>query len=648
MIRFDKVSLQFGDRRVLDGVDFVIGARDRIGLVGPNGAGKTTLLRLLAGEMEADSGNIEKARHATVGYLPQDGVQGTDTPLVAELEAAFGEVESLLSEQAALERDLGGLAVDSDEYREVLLRLAHIDDHLKVLDAQTVTARIERVLEGLGFERRTFANPTRTFSGGWLMRVALARLLLTEPSLLIMDEPTNHLDVASQRWLERYLNSYAGAILLVSHDRAFLDSICSRTFALEGGDLIIYEGNYSYYEEQEILRYERLIKEKQAQDRKLARQEAFIERFRYKASKARQVQSRIKALAKIERIELREEGPSIHFRFPPAPPCGRVVLTATGLCKQYGTNRVLDGIDLSLERGQKLAVVGNNGAGKSTLVRILAGAEPADAGVIETGDGARIGWFAQHQAETLDRNLTVLESVENAGSGLGSTALRNILGAFLFRGDDVFKRVAVLSGGERNRLALARILLQPVNCLILDEPTNHLDMDSKEVLQEALQRFDGAVVLVSHDRAFLDPIVNRVVEVANGRLTSFPGNLSDYLAHLDLIEEATAAEDAGAPRRSAGAGTAGDARKARRQMVAERNRRLAPLRRRIELLENEISSLETEQAGLERTMVQPDFYTRDAATQADLKRYAEIKEKVAAACEEWERLSSEVDALTAD
>lgn len=646
MIRFDGIGLRFGVRAILDGVDFVVGARDRIGLVGPNGAGKTTVLRLLAGELEADSGRMEKAHYVTIGYLPQDGEEGTEMPLVTELETAFGEVENLKLEQAELERDLGELEVGSEAYQEVLLQLAQIDDHLKTLDAHTVTARIERVLEGLGFERATFGNPTRTFSGGWLMRIALARLLLSEPSLLIMDEPTNHLDVASQRWLERYLAGYAGSVLVVSHDRAFLDTVCSRTFALEGGDLHVYEGNYSYYEQQEILRYERLVKEKNAQERKLARQEAFIERFRYKASKARQVQSRIKALDRIERIELREEGPSIRFRFPPAPPCGRVVLTANRLCKRYGANRVLAGVDLTLEKGQKLAVVGNNGAGKSTLVRLLAGVEPADSGEVEVSNGVGIGWFAQHQAESLDRGLTVLESVEQVGAGLGTTWLRSVLGAFLFRGDDVFKRVAVLSGGERNRLALARILLQPVNCLILDEPTNHLDMDSKEVLQEALQHYDGAIVLVSHDRAFIDPVVNRVVEVANGKLTAFPGNLSDYIAHLDLIE-GTAVAPADTPvSRQSGARTGGDAKKVRRQEVAERNRRLAPLRRKIELLENEISVLEEEQAILETAMAQPDFYARGDATQADLQRYAEIKSKIATACEEWEAMSTEVDSLT--
>ncbi len=646
MIRLDQLSLRFGDRPILSGAVAVIGARDRIGLVGPNGAGKTTLLRLLAGQMEADSGRIEKAHYATIGYLPQDGEAGTDTPLVVELETAFGEVEALKAEQRELEDELAALAVDADAYQEVLLQLAQIDDHLKTLDAHTVTARIERVLEGLGFERSTFTHPTRTFSGGWLMRIALARLLLAEPSLLIMDEPTNHLDVASQRWLERYLGQYAGAVMVVSHDRAFLDTVCSRTFALEAGELQVYEGNYSYFEEQEILRYERLVKEKTSQDRKLAQQEAFIERFRYKASKARQVQSRIKALDRIDRIELREEGPSIRFRFPPAPPCGRVVLRVSGLSKRYGSNTVLSGVDLELQKGQKLAVVGNNGAGKSTLVRLLAGVEPADQGNIEIRDGVGIGWFAQHQAESLDPRMTVLECVEEVGAGLGATWLRSVLGAFLFRGDDVFKRIAVLSGGERNRLALARILLQPVNCLILDEPTNHLDMESKEVLQEALQHYDGAIVLVSHDRSFIDPIVNRVVEVADGALTTYPGNLSDYLAHLDFVEGTQSGADEpsrdGANKLPSGS----DSKRLRRQQIAERNKRIAPLRRGIEQLEQQIATLESEKAQLEQAMADPDFYSGDARTQQDLRRYAAVQEAIAQAYADWEKKSAELDGLT--
>ena len=659
MFTLSEIRLQFGPRVLFDGISAVINARERIGLVGVNGAGKSTLLKILAGVQEFDSGTLSVAKNASVGYLPQDGLETHGRTLFAEVESAFEDVVSLRRKIAAADAALQALPSDSAEYRDLLGLIAARERALEDADAATVRSRTETILHGLGFAQSDMERDTGEFSGGRQMRIALAKLLVREPSLLLLDEPTNHLDIESQDWLEERLARYAGAIVIVSHDRAFLDVLCRRTFALSGGRLEVYNGNYSYFEKTSRERREALRRAAQNQAREIEKTEAFIERFRAKATKAAQVQSRIKQLEKLERIEFEEEDTSqIAFSFPPAPQSGQVVLTLKNASKSYGELSVLRGLNLKIERGERIAVVGVNGAGKSTLVRMLAGTEPLTAGTREEGLNVAVSYFAQHQAKELDPALDVLTTVNDVAAGLGTTRLRTLLGAFLFRGEDVFKPVSVLSGGERNRLALARMLLRPFNFLILDEPTNHLDMRSKSVLGQALKQFSGTFVIVSHDRAFLDPLVTKVFEVKGGGVRVFYGNVSDYLT-------ATAAERARerekfSGRSPAAAGTASggaagtgkiaggasgkdsnDPRE-RRRAVAERARKLAPIRRRIEETETQIAALEAEQSGLEARMAEPEFFSRGNATKADMARYEALKAEIAAAYALWEELSAQI------
>jgi ATP-binding cassette subfamily F protein 3 len=641
------LGLAFGDRVLFDGIGGTIAARERLGLVGANGSGKTTLLRILAGQSEPDRGRIEKAGYVTIGYLPQEEIVASGRSVLAEVEAAFEDIVAVRGRIDDAGRQLRELPAESPAYAHTLEVLGELEHRLQDFDAARTRARAEAVLAGLGFAPADSARDCGEFSGGWQMRIALARLLLRQPALLLLDEPTNHLDLPSQRWLERFLRDYDGALVLVSHDRAFLDTLCRRTWALSGGRLDDYAGDYSFYERESASRREQQRQARKAQDREIARQQIFIERFRYKATKARQVQSRIKALDRIERIDVDEEDTrSIRFEFPPPPRSGQVVAELEGVRKCYGSHVVFESLELRLERGEKVAVVGPNGAGKSTLVRLLAGVEPFDAGERRLGHAVVPAWFAQHQSRELDPGRTVLETLEEA-AGPGSAAdLRALLGAFLFGDDDVFKPVAVLSGGEKNRLALARMLVRPSNLLVLDEPTNHLDMRSKGVLQEALAGFAGTVAVVSHDRSFLDGFIGKVVEVTPRRLRVFPGKVAEYLERIEAEETAASRARTDAPEQlPAGSppAPAADARE-RRRRAAELRRESAPLRARIEALEAEIAEAEARVRALEEAMAVPGFYARGQATRDDLQAYEALRARVAAACEEWEAAGAELAA----
>lgn len=663
MFTLNDIRLQFGPRILFNGISATINARERIGLVGSNGAGKSTLLKILVGLQDYDAGTIVAAKSASVGYLPQDGLETHGKTLCAEVESAFENVISLREKIAEADAALQSLPPESDAYRETLELIATRERLLDDAEADKLRSRTETILHGLGFSQSDMERDTGEFSGGWQMRIALAKLLLREPSLLLLDEPTNHLDIESQDWLESCLARYAGAIVIVSHDRAFLDTLCTRTFALSAGRLEVYNGNYTYFEKTSRERREALRRAAQNQAREIEKTEAFIERFRAKATKAAQVQSRIKQLEKIERIEVEEEDTSqIAFSFPPAPQSGQVVLELKNLSKSYGALSVLRNLNLKIERGERIAVVGVNGAGKSTLVRMLAGAEPATSGERREGLNVAVSYFAQHQARELDPEIDVLTTVNDVAAGLGTTRLRTLLGAFLFRGEDVFKRVGVLSGGERNRLALARMLLRPFNFLILDEPTNHLDMRSKAVLAQALRQFTGTFVIVSHDRAFLDPLVTKVFEVKNGGVRVFLGNVSDYLAATAAerarerekfmpkrAAKTTAPSAAGTPNAStvpgnAAAGTiASNDPRERRRAVAERALRLAPLRKELARTEEKIAELENAQNELEARMAEPDFFSRGDAVKADMTRYEALKKEIADAYARWETLSAELE-----
>jgi ATP-binding cassette subfamily F protein 3 len=537
MITINQVSHNFGKKVLFNSINTVINSHDRIALVGSNGSGKTTLLRMLMGELEPDGGSIDKASYASVGYLPQDGIAVSGKTLYAEAESAFGDILSLQEKIEKADEQLLEMDTEAPEYYDLIDTIGDWEQQLENYEPAKMKSRIERILLGMGFKQSDFDRDTGEFSGGWQMRIALAKLLLQNPSLIILDEPTNHLDIISQHWVEQYLKHYQGALIVISHDRAFLDEVTNRTMELKLGNLNSFKGNYSYYVKESDARLEQLRKAYANQQKEIKEVKDWITRFRSNVKKASMVQSRIKALNKMELIKIPRDEKKMFFRFPKAPPASAKVITITGLKKAYGDNVIFDGLDLRIDKGDRIAVVGVNGAGKSTLARIMAGTEPYQGGEVETGINTVLGYFAQSQAEELDPNNTVLEEVEKAAIGNDDANPRGALGALLFSGDEALKKTSVLSGGEKNRVALAKMLMHPANCMILDEPTNHLDIKSKEVLQEAINLYEGTVILVSHDRAFLDGVVNKVLEVSPGSTRMLTCNVSEY---IDRLEQETA------------------------------------------------------------------------------------------------------------
>jgi len=529
MIHIEGLDKRYGERVLLEDVSWHVKKRDRIGLSGPNGAGKTTLLRMLAGLQEPDSGQIRMASDTTIGYLPQDGIVHHGRTVYDEVVLAFEELLALKAEQHEIEEKLAHATEDGDGHERLLERYAEVTERFKQLGGWEIEARVAEVLKGLGFSLADQQRKTEEFSGGWQMRIALAKLLLARPNLLLMDEPTNHLDLPARNWLEEYLADYPGSVVLVSHDRYFLDATVKRITEVGLKTLTDYHGNYSHYVVEHQARMDRLREAHRRQSEEIEKAEVFINRFRYQATKAKQVQSRIKQLDKVERIEIPPARKKIHFKFPESPRPGRVVLELKGARKAYGDNVVLRQVDLMVERGDRIALVGPNGAGKSTLMRMLAGTLRPDEGVRLEGHKAVLDYFAQDQAAALNPARTVLEEMSNASSVTMGPWIRTILGGFLFEGDDVHKKVAVLSGGERNRLALAKMLLTSSNVLLLDEPTNHLDLDSKEVLLDALADYGGTLVFVSHDRYFVDKLATKVIEVGAGEALLYPGGYEDFL-----------------------------------------------------------------------------------------------------------------------
>jgi ATP-binding cassette subfamily F protein 3 len=528
MIHVEGLSKRFGDKVLFEDVSWHVKKRDRIGLSGPNGSGKTTLLRMLAGLQEPDSGSIRMASDTTIGYLPQDGIVHHGRTVHEEVVLAFEELLGLKKEQHEIEEKLAHATEDGD-HDKLLERYAEVTDRFKQGGGYEIEARVALVLKGLGFSPADPQRRTEEFSGGWQMRIALAKLLLARPNLLLMDEPTNHLDLPARNWLEEYLADYPGSVVLVSHDRYFLDATVKRITEVGLKTLTDYHGNYSHYVVEHTARMERLREAHRRQSEEIEKAEVFINRFRYTATKAKQVQSRIKLLDKVERIEIPPERRKIRFKFPESPRPGRVVLEMKGVRKAYGENVVLRHLDLMVERGDRIALVGPNGAGKSTLMRILAGVDRPDEGVRLEGHKVVLDYFAQDQASALNPARTVLDEMSSASSVTMAPMIRTILGGFLFEADDVYKKVAVLSGGERNRLALAKMLLQASNVLLLDEPTNHLDLDSKEVLLDALEDYGGTLVFVSHDRYFVDKLATKVIEVGGGEAPLYPGGYEDFV-----------------------------------------------------------------------------------------------------------------------
>jgi len=530
MIHIEGLTKRYGERVLLEDVSWHVKKRDRIGLSGPNGAGKTTLLKMLAGLEEPDEGTIRMASDTTIGYLPQDGIVHHGRTVYDEVVLAFGELLALRDEQHRIEEQLAALSEgDGADHERMLTRYAEVTERFKHLGGWEIEARVAEVLKGLGFTPEDQQRPTQEFSGGWQMRIALAKLLLARPNLLLMDEPTNHLDLPARNWLEEYLADYPGSVVLVSHDRYFLDATVLRITEVGLRTLTDYHGNYSKYVVEHAAAMERLREAHRRQSEEIEKAEAFINKFRYQATKARQVQSRIKQLDKVERIEIPAARKKIKFRFPDAPKPGRVVLELKGVHRAYGDKVVLKHVDLMIEKGERIALVGPNGAGKSTLMRLLAGVDRPDEGVRLMGHQVHIDYFAQDQAAVLNATRTVYEEMTAASPTTMVPMIRNILGGFLFSGDDIYKRVSVLSGGERNRLALAKMLLTPSNVLLLDEPTNHLDLDSKEVLLEALSDYGGTLIFVSHDRYFVDRLSSKVVDVGGGEALVYPRGYEDVV-----------------------------------------------------------------------------------------------------------------------
>jgi len=529
MIHVEGLHKRYGERILFEDVSWHVRKRDRIGLSGPNGAGKTTLLRMLAGIEEPDEGAIRMASGTTIGYLPQDGIVHHGRTVYQEVVLAFEELLALKAEQHRIEDALTLATEDEGGHERLLERYSQVTERFKQLGGYEIDARVADVLKGLGFSLPDQERRTEEFSGGWQMRIALAKLLLAQPNLLLMDEPTNHLDLPARNWLEEYLADYPGSVVLVSHDRYVLDATVKRITEVGLKTLTDYHGNYTHYLAEHTARMERLREAWRRQQDEIEKAEVFINRFRYQATKAKQVQSRIKLLDKVERIELPPERKKIRFKFPEAPRPGRVVLELKGVRKAYGENAVLRHLDLMVERGDRIALVGPNGAGKSTLMSILAGVLRPDEGVRLPGHKVVLDYFAQDQAAVLNSARTVHEEMSQASSLGMARMIRTILGGFLFEGDDVFKKVAVLSGGERNRLALAKMLLTASNVLLLDEPTNHLDLDSKEILLEALEAYGGTLVFVSHDRYFVDKLATKVIEVGGGEAPLYPGGYEDFL-----------------------------------------------------------------------------------------------------------------------
>lgn len=661
MLALEQITLKLGDRILLDKVSSIINPGERIGLVGPNGAGKSTLLKIIMNLRECDGGSIILSGSETLGYLPQDGVDPDfSLTVIEEVETAFSELFELETQIKKLQEKLAITNHNSEDYSKLLERYGVLQSQLETSGIYSLRSEIEKILMGLGFNENDFNRSTSEFSGGWLMRIALAKLLLRKPTYLLLDEPTNHLDIESLQWMENFLKTYEGAVIVVSHDRAFLDMLTNRTLAIRRGKMSDYSGNYSFYEQKWAEERELLINAQKNQEKQLKDTQEFIDRFRYKATKARQVQSRVKQLEKIKMIEVDDDLASVSFRFPEPERSGQVVMNLDQVTKRYGSNTVFESLDFEVERGDKFAVVGPNGAGKSTLIRILSGNEPIQSGIRKIGHKVTYSYFAQHQTEDLDLQSDPLEIMLQAGSGEKESRLRNILGCFLFTGDDVFKKVKVLSGGEKSRLALAKMLLSPANFLIFDEPTNHLDMSSKNILQQALQQYEGTCMIVSHDRAFLDPIVNKVLEIRPDNIKIYLGNVSYYLDKKkeEELQSSTSSNSKDVkldtPLHSSLTDTKekdrtnGISRKEQRRLEAERrnaiNKKIRPIKKKLEHVEKEIESYELRKAEIEEQMANTDFYEDNENVKATSLEYEKIKNTLTDLMFKWEEYSMRIEA----
>ena len=637
MISLDNLTVSYGGWTLFDGISFLINEKDRIGLVGKNGAGKTTLLRIITGEQQPTEGAVTINGECSIGYLPQQMRVADTTTLKAETEKAFDEVLRLEAEIASLTTQIAERTdYESESYADLLHRLNDAQDRYHILGGDTREADIEKTLLGLGFKRTDFDRATSEFSGGWRMRIELAKLLLRRPSIFLLDEPTNHLDIESIQWLEEYLKNYNGAVLLISHDRAFLDNVTTRTVELSLGHVYDYKVPYSKFVE---LRAERRAQQMAAyenQQKLIEKTEEFIEKFRYKPTKSNQVQSRIKQLEKLERIEVEEEDlATLNIKFPPAPRSGQIVAEIKEVGKAFGEKRIFSDATFTIERGQKIALVGRNGEGKTTMARMIIGELEQTEGTIKLGANVNIGYYAQNQDDLMDGEFTVFDTLDRVAVGDIRTRLRDILGAFLFRGEDIEKKVKVLSGGERSRLAMARLMLEPYNLLVLDEPTNHMDMRSKDILKRAIQKYDGTVILVSHDRDFLDGMVEKVYEFRDGGVKEYLGGIY-YFLEKRKVESLQDIERKDTPVASAAKETSSG--KLSYEQRKEQEKLIRKMRKAVETIEAELATVEEKIAAYDEK-----FATATEYNEADYAAYNDLKSHYDHLMHEWEKASYELE-----
>lgn len=650
MISIEGLSVAFGGNTLFDNITYVINKKDRIALVGKNGAGKSTMLKIIAGLQAPTSGNVNMPKDLTVGYLPQQMNLSDTRTVMEEAEQAFSHIFELQSRIERMNTELSERTdYESEYYQELIERVSNANEQLALIGASNYQAEIEKTLIGLGFTREDFGRDTSEFSGGWRMRIELAKLLLQRPDVLLLDEPTNHLDIESIQWLESFLSTCANAVVLVSHDRAFIDNVTTRTIEISLGRIYDYQVNYSRYV---VLRQERLEQQMRAyenQQKQIQDTEAFIERFRYKATKSVQVQSRIKQLAKLERVEVDEVDTSrLNLKFPPAPRSGDYPIIAEGVGKNYGSHVVFSNATFTIKRGEKVAFVGKNGEGKSTLVKCIMGEIPYT-GTLKIGHNVKIGYFAQNQASLLDESITVFDTIDRVAVGDIRTKIRDILGAFMFGGEASDKKVKVLSGGEKTRLAMIRLLLEPVNLLILDEPTNHLDMRTKDVLKQAIRDFNGTVILVSHDREFLDGLVSKVYEFGGGQVREHLGGIYDFLesrklASLrELEQRATVSKtekDGNISKDSASPAQSEDSKLSYGEQK-EFARRLRKAEKAVADIESEIAGLEKRIAEVEEKLATPD----GAADTSLYELHGQLKKQLDDVMWKWSEASEVLDKL---
>lgn len=648
MIAVSNIELHFSGRVMFDGVSFLINTTDKIGLVGRNGAGKSTLLKILKGIQPIDGGDIMYPKGTIIGYLPQEINSTSQLSVIDETKKAFEHVLHLMEQKDKIVHGLETRTdYETDSYMELINEMQEVEHQIEIHDGYGIEEQTERVLKGLGFDPADFEKKVKEFSGGWQMRIELAKILLQKPDLVLLDEPTNHLDIESVLWLEKFLKDYPGAIIMVSHDKSFLDNITTRTIEVVAGDIEDYNAPYTKYTELRKERRGQVINAQKNQQRDIAQIERNIERFRAKASKAAFAQSLIKKLDKMDIIEVEEENvAAMNLRFPPAKPSGKVVLNARNITKKYGARTVIDHQSIEIDRGDKVAFIGKNGMGKTTFSRILVGDLPYDSGEIELGYNVTVGYYAQHAADTIDGNDTVLEVVDRVAVGDIRTKLRDLLGCFLFKGDDVFKKVKVLSGGEKSRLALCRMILEPRNFLVMDEPTNHLDMLSKEILQNALKNYEGTVVVVSHDRDFLRGLTNKIFEFTKDGIKVHLDDIDAFLAKKNL-EDMRALESEKSKDKEAKAKAQEPKAKTQntdnRQPTTDNSKEINRIKKALGQSEQTIEKLEKEIELIDNQLKIPDHYQKLSADPQFFTNYEGLKKQLDTEMQKWETLGAELE-----